>query len=883
MKDYDVVVIGAGLGGLSVATFLTKAGKKVLLLEKHNIPGGYASSFIRGRFEFEIALHELSGLGDESNRGPVWRILKEYGVLPRVKFIPIPDFYRAVILPDVDVLVPIGRQEFEEALCHQFPKDADGIKRFSATMFDFAEEALRANRVGMKAVMEEPSKFSTLLTHYGHTLTEVLNPMVSDDRARAVLSETCGYYCEPPSKMSFLIYALGTVSYLRFGPAHIKGKSQALSQAFVDAIEEYGGHVRLNSGAARILTSRGKVRGVMTEDGTEITCECVVCNANPLMACLKLIGKENVPDWYLRRLGAWSEGASTFNVYLGLDRTCAQLGLNTHENFINIGTDLDKQHESMRHSISLEPYGAAVTAYNVVDEEFSPPGTASVVITTLAYAKPWLKLSPSEYIKTKNLLAERFISLAEKIAPGLRQHIEVMEVATPITNIRYTGNPGGSIIGFDENYQGTGQDHLPNRGPLDGLYFAGAWVNIGGGFETCIVSGYMAAREALEDMERGGRDVAVMERIQSQLSKQAKGAPELSDTLLVQASKTVAGLHPDRISLRVKEIIEETRTTKTFRMVSADGTLPHFRAGQYINLFVNVDGVLTSRPYSISSVPGEPYYDITVRRMEPGFVSHYLLDRVKPGDSFESTGPNGSFYYEPLIDSTDLVFLAGGSGITPFMSIIREVIKQKLGVNIRLLYGSRNPEDIIFGEELKEIAQKHRNIKVDFVISEPPPGWTGLCGLLDAGMILSLVGSVEGKKFFLCGPAQMHILCEGALKSLGVPERLIKREAYGPPADITTEPGWPGLLPDTVFEVVEERSGRTIKAKAGEPLMVSLERAGLVVPAICRSGECTACRTKLVSGKVFMPARVHRRWADERSNYIHPCMSYPLEDLRLRL
>jgi ferredoxin len=172
---------------------------------------------------------------------------------------------------------------------------------------------------------------------------------------------------------------------------------------------------------------------------------------------------------------------------------------------------------------------------------------------------------------------------------------------------------------------------------------------------------------------------------------------------------------------------------------------------------------------------------------------------------------------------------------------------------------------------------------VGFVISEPPEGWSGLCGLLDAKMISSLVGSVEGKKFFLCGPAQMHVLCDGALKTLGVPLRRIKKEAYGPPADITLEPGWPGISPKMEFQVVEERSGRILKARAGEPLMISLERAGLVVPAICRSGECTACRTRLASGKVFAPARVQRRWVDEKSNYIHPCMSYPLENLRIRL
>ncbi|MBM3149919.1 MAG: hypothetical protein FJZ88_07850, partial [Chloroflexi bacterium] len=176
----------------------------------------------------------------------------------------------------------------------------------------------------------------------------------------------------------------------------------------------------------------------------------------------------------------------------------------------------------------------------------------------------------------------------------------------------------------------------------------------------------------MKDMEQGKADVAVMEKMKSQLSKEAEGATEIKDDFFAQTSKTMARLHPSRITLKVKEIIEETPSTKTLRMVSADGALPYFRAGQYINLFVNIGGVLTSRPYSISSAPEKPYYDITVRRMEPGFVSHYLLDKVKPGDTFESTGPNGGFYYEPIIDSSNLVFLAGGSGVTPFISIIRD-------------------------------------------------------------------------------------------------------------------------------------------------------------------------------------------------------------------
>jgi ferredoxin len=129
----------------------------------------------------------------------------------------------------------------------------------------------------------------------------------------------------------------------------------------------------------------------------------------------------------------------------------------------------------------------------------------------------------------------------------------------------------------------------------------------------------------------------------------------------------------------------------------------------------------------------------------------------------------------------------------------------------------------------------------------------------------------------------MYTLCEEALEKLGVPKRHIKKEACGPPDDVTLERGWPGISKESEFQVIDERSGRTFSAKAGEPLMVGLERAGLAVPVVCRSGECTACRTRLVSGRVFVPDHVHVRQSDEKTHYIHACMSYPLEDLHIRL
>jgi len=880
MKDFDAVVVGAGLGGITAATYLAKAGKKVMLLEKHNVPGGYATSFIRGRFEFEVALHELSGYGHEDDKGSVWKILQDTGVAPRVDMLHIPEFFRSVF-PDFTIDVPVGRQNYEDALCSQFPGDAAGIRKFVHTTFEFARQAMRSMRVGMKAVMENPSEYAELMEHYGKTLSQVLNPMVSDPGARAVIGQIWGYLGQPPSKVSYLMYAITLVGYIRFGAAHVKGTSQNLSQAFMATLESLGGEVWLNNGAKKIIVKDGKVKGVIAEDGTEIATQYVVCSANPVTTALQLVGRDNMPGWYLNRLGAWSGGISTFNIYMGLDCDCRDVGLTVHENFINTSYDLDSQYERARSSIDYEPDGSAIVAYNTVDPSVSPAGTASCVITQVAYSDPWMKLQPSQYVEAKDRFGRKVLKVVEKAFPGLNDHIEVMEIATPLTNMRYSGNPGGSYIGFDENFA-TNMLSLPMRGPLEGLYFANAWVNLGGGFETCIATGAMASRDVLRDMEKGAWDAGQVVSIKDKLEKQKVQSKELKDIPALQ-EKVLAGLHPRRLQLKVKEIIKETDSAKTFRLEPKDGKLPWFRAGQYINLFVEIGGVKTSRPYSISSAPGKPYYDITVRRVDGGFVSSYLLDKVKAGDGFESTGPSGYFYYEPLMDSADLVFLAGGSGAAPFMSIIREAVEKKSKLNIHLIYGSRKPSDIIFDKELKEIASKHKNIKVDYVISDKVDGWKGASGFLDTKNISALVGDIKGKTFLVCGPALMYELCGKALAELGVAARRVRQEAYGPPQDVTKEPAWPCIPFAKEFEVTEVRSGKKVKAKAGEPLMNSLERAGIVVPAVCRSGECTACRTKLVSGKVFIPARVHHRQADKKFGYIHPCMSYPLEDLHIRV
>jgi len=342
-------------------------------------------------------------------------------------------------------------------------------------------------------------------------------------------------------------------------------------------------------------------------------------------------------------------------------------------------------------------------------------------------------------------------------------------------------------------------------------------------------------------------------------------------------------LHPQRLDMTVSEITRETASAKSIKLVSEDGFLPPFHAGQYINIFVETGGIRTNRPYSIASSPTQTgHYEITVRRVEDGFISNYLLDELKPGDKLSSSSPSGNFHYNPHFHGDKLAFIAGGSGITPFMSMIRELADKNLGRKMHLFYGSRAEDDVIYKKEIDRISSAHKNLTWDIVVSEPTPSFSGLKGFINCGLIKERLEGPDWT-FYVCGPEAMYKFCLPELEKLSIPARKIRVEVMGAPKNIAAHPGWPeNVKARDVFKVAI-KGKKTISAVASEPLMISLEREGVVIPALCRSGECSLCRTKLLSGKVYQPSGVKLRKSDRAFGYIHPCMAYPITDIEILL
>ena len=348
--------------------------------------------------------------------------------------------------------------------------------------------------------------------------------------------------------------------------------------------------------------------------------------------------------------------------------------------------------------------------------------------------------------------------------------------------------------------------------------------------------------------------------------------------------------HPGKLDLVVTDVRSASKTATTVRFERPDGKkLPPFYAGQFMVLDFPIGESLISRPYSISSAPYQArlsehaFVEITVRRSKgDGFICDYINDSVKVGDTFRGMIGCGQFYYEPLRDAKHVVALAGGVGITPFASMAREIAHGTLDFDLTILYGSVSSDDITLKDELDQLQSD--KLHIVHVLSGDEPDWTGERGFLTAELIKKY--SAPDTTYFICGPQVMYKFLRGELAKLDPPQRRVRFEVFGQAKDVTAFEGYPQDVKDMTFQLTVVRGVHedVIPAKATESLVVALERAGIRIETGCRSGECGFCRTKVLSGSVFIcPESDGRRAADKDFGYVHACAAYPTSNVKIKI
>ncbi|MFX0075250.1 MAG: FAD-binding oxidoreductase [Candidatus Hermodarchaeota archaeon] len=370
--------------------------------------------------------------------------------------------------------------------------------------------------------------------------------------------------------------------------------------------------------------------------------------------------------------------------------------------------------------------------------------------------------------------------------------------------------------------------------------------------------------------------------------EEAPSKPLIEDPITDLARR----LHPKRQYLVIDEIREETKSTKTFKFIpdpdSETTELAYFRPGQYISLKVKLEGVRITRPYSIASPPNDAlkgFYEISIRKEENGFLTHFIWDNWKVGTKVESSGPEGYFYFERLRDLKQIVGIAGGSGITPFRSMAKAIIDGTIDAKLILMYGSSEEDDIIFFDEFKEMEKNNPSkIKVVHVLSCDVVSLEGCEKGFITKEIIEKYCDVGSSTFFVCGPQIMYNFVEKELAKFDLPVKRVRREAFGEIKEILAQSDFPKEVAEKIFKVKIHIGDLTkeIPAKAMESVLVALERANINPPSKCRSGECGFCRTLLIDGDVYInPISDWRKDADKKYNYFHPCASYPITDLEI--
>lgn len=503
-NQFDAVIIGAGLGGLSCASAFARQGFKPLVIEKHDKPGGYATTFKRpGGFVFDVSLHSTT-VGE---REGIHNLIPGFPEIKDVEFVPHPNLYRA-IYPDYDFRVPQkDLPSYIKMLISYFPEEKKGIEKLFDDMKGVANDISKLSSAkGQVDMSRFPMDFPYLYNSFNKTWGQIVDARIENPKLKAIVSALWGYYGLPPSKLASIYYALPTISYLQEGGYYPQGRSQKISDAFVAFIEERGGKVMLNTKVQEILVKDHSAYGVKSSDGKEYIGKVVVSNANAYDTFHTMMKEGEYLKEYLARMDQFSVSLSCFQIFLGLKKDLVkEVGITDTEIFYETGYDPEAGYQACLNA-DVENSGFGLTLYDNLYKGYSPEGKNTLNILILQgydhwkkYEADYLKGNKTEYRKEKERLADILVSQVEKVLlPGLSKAIEVKEIGTPLTNLRYTGNYRGAIYGFDQTLDNSGQSRLPHSTPINNLYLAGAWTRPGHGYGAVIPSGLECFGEIMQ-------------------------------------------------------------------------------------------------------------------------------------------------------------------------------------------------------------------------------------------------------------------------------------------------------------------------------------------------------------------------------------------------
>lgn len=495
--EYDCIIIGAGVGGLSSGLKLSASGKKVLLLEKQLVPGGFATTFTRKGFTFESSIHCVDSL---SKGGEVRNFLEEFGVDEKVEFLDLKEFARS-IYPEHNFVFDFRKDNFINSLKINFPQESGNLdklfKEYDSFYRQFDHFCHSKLPFWLKMILT-PVLYFRIIKYSCITAGKLVSRFIKDDKLRALLTDIWYFIGTPPEKLNAFYFLIIFRGYYYENTAYIKGGFMKLFQAMVEKIRENGSECVFNTQVSRIcVDGNNRVTGVAAGNGVEFKSKSVISNANAISTLTDYINDIALSRDYGEKFSSLEKSISAFQVYLGLRVPAAKIGMREPLIFLNDSYDHNQNFENSL-SGNYAHVSLIITDHSSLDPSLVPPGKGSLLIVALDSFSNWQGLGDEDYKKKKRETADVLIGRAARILPGLTENIEVTEIATPRTMARYGASPQGAIYGFAQTVPQASINRLDQATKIKGLFLAGAWTRPGGGVHGCFVSGNDAADLALK-------------------------------------------------------------------------------------------------------------------------------------------------------------------------------------------------------------------------------------------------------------------------------------------------------------------------------------------------------------------------------------------------
>lgn len=503
MEKYDLIVVGAGNGGLMAAAYGSKMGLKTLILEKHNLPGGSATSFRRGRFEFESSLHEMCQLGTERNPGAAWYFFTEIGA--RVKWLHENKVFRTITQTEsesYDAVLPSGIEEF----CDEVERQVPGSRKSVRLYFEYAEKAVKSVDilVSKKIKPENIPDLINLIKLVSNPSDKFMDLLGIPEKAQHILTTYWPYMGESTDTLNAFTMAMINYLYVFYGAGIPSKFSHEISLSLDEVIRRNGGEIRYNCEVTKILVKNKAVYGVQAGDEVFLS-DHVICNCFPNTVFGKMMDPSEVPAFEKQKINARKIALSFVGVYLGLNKSASELGIKDYTTFIQEAPDSKTQFEKC-HGLGGDGL-IIVNCLNIVSPGCTPEGTCQLSFTSPVYDEEWAKIAPKEYKKKKIEIAKKMIEKYEKtLGITIQPYIEEIEIATPVTFARYLNTPDGTPYGYQfSNWDGMFPRTVMSEKELTikGLRFCGAHTDKGLGYNVTYSSGIDAAKKTYNDIKAG--------------------------------------------------------------------------------------------------------------------------------------------------------------------------------------------------------------------------------------------------------------------------------------------------------------------------------------------------------------------------------------------